>query len=133
MGSLERILPKDLTGNPLKLGNEGFGSSRTELVLPHAEALRAIAIATERDIAILGLEAFEVQQEGLLTVDLADASAYIHFAGDWERYVAAMNAEAELWIRGHRLGENHGYILTSASRDEFACLNKNRASGPDDK
>ena len=84
-----------------------------------------MSIASEHGIAILGLEAFEVQKDGLLSVDLADASAYIRFTGDWKTYVAAMNAEAERWIREHRLGENHGYILTSASQDEFATLDTN--------
>jgi hypothetical protein len=53
---------------------------------------------------------------------LADASGYIPFIGDWKAYVATMNAEAERWIKGHRLGENHGYILSSASEKEFASL-----------
>jgi hypothetical protein len=33
-----------------------------------------------------------------------------------------MNTEAEHWIKLPRLGENHGYILTSASEAEFASL-----------
>jgi len=90
--------------------------------VPMPQALQAIVIATEHEIAILGLEAFEVKKEGLLTVRLADASSYIRFTGDWKTYVARMNTEAEHWLREHRLGENHGYILTSASEREFASL-----------
>jgi hypothetical protein len=111
---LERLLPDQLK-------NAAVFSGR-ELVLPYAEALNAIRIATEHQIAILGLEAFEVQKEGLLTVDLADASGYIPFKGDWKAYVGTMNAEAERWISEHRLGENHGYILSSTSEKEFASL-----------
>jgi hypothetical protein len=121
MSALESVLPEDLKRHALTLGND-LASARTELVLPYAEALRAIAIASEHEIAVLGLEAFEVQGEGLLTVDLADASAYVPFAGDWRAYVAKMNAEAERWLREHRLGENHGYILSSTSKKEFASL-----------
>jgi len=121
MGTLESILPGDITRQALTLGKE-LASPRTELVLPYAQALQAIVIATEHKIAILGLEAFEVKKEGLLTVRLADASAYIRFTGDWKTYVARMNTEAEHWLREHRLGENHGYILTSASEREFASL-----------
>jgi hypothetical protein len=125
MSALENALPDDLKRHALKLEND-LTSPRTELVLPYAEALKAIAIASEYQIAILGLEAFEVQREGLLTVDLADASAYIPFTGDWGAYVAKMNAEAERWIKEHPLGENHGYILSSTSEKEFASLPKRR-------
>ena len=111
---LQRLLSNELRNAAI--------SSGTELVLPYTEALRAIAVATEHQIAILGLEAFEVQKEGLLTVDLADASSHIQFSGDWAAYVARMNAEADRWLREHRLGENHGYILTSTSEKEFASL-----------
>jgi hypothetical protein len=51
---------------------------------------------------------------------MTDASSYTVFTGDWKAYVATMNAEADCWIRKHPLGENHGYILTSASEREFA-------------
>ena len=107
MGMLESILPDDITRQALTLGRE-LASSRTELVLPYAQALQAIVIATEHEIAILGLEAFEVKKEGLFTVGLADASAYIHFTGDWKTYVARMKTEADHWLGDHRLGENHG-------------------------
>jgi len=121
MSVLKSVLPDDLKRHALTLGND-FASPRTELVLPYAEALRAIAIASEHEIAVLGLEAFEVQREGLLAADLADASAYVPFEGDWGTYVAKMNAEAELWLREHRLGENYGYILSSTLKKEFASL-----------
>ena len=114
MGELERLLPDNLRSAAVSSGHE--------LVLPYAEALRAIGIATEHQIAILGLEAFQVQKEGLLTVDYTGYDRDIPFTGDWKAYVAAMNAEAERWIKEHRLGENHGYILSSTSQKEFASL-----------
>jgi hypothetical protein len=115
MSALENNLPEDLKSRALALSND-------ELVLPYCEALRAIEIASEHRIAVLGLEAFEVREDGLYTVGLANASAYIRFAGNWQAYVAKMSAEAERWLKEHPLGEGHGYILTSASQDEFAKL-----------
>ena len=115
MGALEDILPDHITEHALTLSN-------TELVLPYTQALQAIATATEHSVAILGLEAFEVTKEGLLTLHLADSSRDIRFTGDWKAYVARMNNEADRWLRDHKLGENHGYILTSASEKEFAPL-----------
>lgn len=114
MRELDRLLPDDLNDLSIRCGGE--------FVLPYAQTLRAIRVATEHRIAILGLEAFEVQKEGLLTVGMADASSYIPFKGDWGAYVVALNDEAERWVRTHRLGENHGYILTSASQKEFLSL-----------
>jgi hypothetical protein len=118
VGELECILPDELKNGALASGNE--------LVLPYAEALAAIVIATNHQIAVLGLEVFEVRKDGLLTVNMADASSHTVFAGDWKAYVATMNAEADGWLRENRLGKNHGCILTSASEREFADLKKYR-------
>jgi hypothetical protein len=112
MGELECILPDELKNGGIASGDEH--------VLPYAEALAAILIATNHQIAVLGLEAFEVQKDGLRTVHLADASSYIPFSDDWGVYVTNLNLEAERWLKEHGLGENHGYILTSASERELA-------------
>jgi len=113
VGDLERILPDELKNRALASGNE--------LVLAYADALAAIVIATNHQIAVLGLDAFEVRRDGLRTIHLGDASRYIPFAGDWRAYVENLNSEAELWLKEHRLGENHGYILTSASESELTA------------
>jgi hypothetical protein len=121
MGALDSALPEEIKRRALTLPSDSV-SPRSELVLPFAEALRAIGIASEQQIAVLGVEGFEVREDGLLTVAMADASSYVRDAGDWKSYVAQLNAEAERWIRENPLGENHGYILTSASREEFGRL-----------
>ena len=114
MGDLKRLLPGSVTANAVSSGNE--------FVMPYAEALSSIAIATKHKIAVLGLESFEVRPSGFLPIDYSGYDRYIHFTGHWDAYVTKINAAAESWIKEHRLGENHGYILTSASRNEFALL-----------
>jgi hypothetical protein len=114
VGALEQVLPEEVKNRALASGKE--------LVLPFGEALAAITIATNHQIAVLGLDAFEVRKDGLQTVYLADASRYISFSGDWRAYVMNINAEATRWLAEHRLGENHGYILTSTSEREFSAL-----------
>ena len=114
MGELERILPDELKKCAFVSANE--------LVLPYVEALSAIVVATNHQVAVLGVDAFEIRRDELLTVKMVDPSRYIPFTGDWEEYVATMNAEAERWLKEHRLGENHGYILTSTSKSEFADM-----------
>lgn len=114
MEDLERLLPHDLKNAAVPCGRE--------LVLPYSEALDAVRIATEHLIAVLGLESFEVRPDGLQVVDYSGYDHYITFAGDWKAFVVANNAQAQRWITEHRLGENHGYILTSASQVEFAMV-----------
>jgi hypothetical protein len=114
VGRLEEVLPDVLKKTAIASGNE--------LVFPFAEATEAILIATDHQIAVLGLEAFEIQTDGLVTVALCDPSRNNPFSGDWKAYVAIMNDECSRWLVEHRLGENHGYILTSASESEFADL-----------
>ena len=114
MGELELMLSRELTDAACVSGNE--------LLLPYAKALQAIVIATRQQIPVLGPEAFEARKNGLFTVNVADTSSYTVFTGDWKAYVAMLNAEAERWLKEHRLGENHGYILTSASESEFVVL-----------
>jgi hypothetical protein len=62
IGDLQRVLPDGVKTRTLSPGNE--------LVLSYAEALRAISIATEHQIGLLGFEAFDVQESGFFTVDL---------------------------------------------------------------
>jgi hypothetical protein len=93
-----------------------------ELLLPHPDALSAIQIASENQIAILGVDVHRVRQGGLETVLLFDPSRSISFAGDWTSYVAAINAESARWTREHPPDEGHLYLLSSTSFDEFSNL-----------
>jgi hypothetical protein len=112
MGELECILPDELKNAAVESGKE--------LLLPYVAALAAITVASNHQIAILGIEAFEIRNDGLRTVNYSDPSASIPFTGDWKAYVENMNAESERWLAEHPFGENHGYILTSASERELA-------------
>jgi hypothetical protein len=112
MDDLSRALPDEIKTSTLWPGNQ--------LALPYAEALKAIGVATEHQIAVLGFEVFEVQKDGLLIVDYSGHDTGIAYTGDWLAFVAAMNSEAECWIKKHRFGANHGYVLCARSENEFA-------------
>jgi hypothetical protein len=122
MGALEDLLPEEITRESKQFGDSGPPDSR-EFVLPYFHALAAITIATNHDIAILGVDSHGIRRDGLATLGLSDASSAIKFDGDWRTYVLRLNAEATKWVTEHRLLENHGYILTSASKEEFKQLN----------
>jgi hypothetical protein len=115
-GELDRILPSDVRARALAIGNE--------LILPYEDALVAIRIATGHQIAVLGFDSGEVLMDGFQVLDYTGYDRDIAFSGDWKNYVALNNGEAERWIKDHRLGKNHGYILTSTSQKEFGEIQK---------
>jgi hypothetical protein len=110
-GDLDCALSEDIRLRSIAIGNE--------LILPYEDALAAIGIATEHEIAVLGFDSGEVLGDGFQVLGYTGYDANIPFAGDWKAYVEAMNIEAERWLKEHRLGKNHGYILSSTSREEF--------------
>jgi len=67
----------------------------------------------------LGFDSGEVLEDGFQVLGYTGYDADVPFKGDWKTYVEAMNIEAERWLKEHRLGRNHGYILTSTSQEEF--------------
>lgn len=124
LDELERIIPESLMKSAL------ISAGSQELIFPYAEALGVVALAVQHQIAVLGVEAFEVRKDGAVLA--LDCSGYeFPLAGDWEAFVTVNNSSAERWVHRHRLGENHGYILTSASEKEFAGLP--RQLGPSQK
>jgi hypothetical protein len=94
--------------------------SGTEFVYPYQDALDVVQIATQNRISILGVEVFHVLSSGLLTRRI---SAYlIPFGGTWLEFVRANNLRAVEFIQENRKGEEHGYILSSTSEEEFRSL-----------
>ena len=74
---------------------------------------------------MLGIESLQIRDDGLFTtVSYTDYDREIPFSGDWNEYVSALNSKAEEWIAEHRLGENHGYSLSSTSEAEFKELKR---------
>jgi hypothetical protein len=114
MGALEDLLPEEIKRESTPSGNE--------FVIPYRHALTAIKIASEHEIAILGVDSHEIRQGSILTIGLQDGSDTIKYAGDWRRYVQQLNDAARTWLTENQLGENHGYILTSASNEEYKRL-----------
>jgi len=117
MTKLDEILPEELKQDALPSGNE--------LILNYLSALAAIRIAAENQIAVLGLELFEMRPDGIVTVSYTGYDKEIKRGeGDWGAYAKAMNLEAEKWLHSNKLEGNHGYILMSATEIELAAANK---------
>ena len=109
--NLDRLLPEMIKTRALPVGDE--------IILPYEDAVSAIAIASEHQIAILGFDAGEITEQGFQSLNYSGYDRNIELIGDWSSYVSMMNSQAERWIKEHPLPENHGYILTSASEDEL--------------
>ncbi len=87
-----------------------------EWVIPHPEVLKAVELATEADVAVLGAELFEIVDDGFL---VKNYSGYeITDNGNWKEYVSRCNTAAALWVKEHQIDGKHGFILTAVSEAE---------------
>jgi hypothetical protein len=116
---IETVLPSAITSAATSHGNE--------LVFPVAETERAIQVATEHQIAVLGVEVFRVlTQDPLHSERWLGVETYSGYEfevrGDWVAFVAENNGAALEFVAENRRGEGYGYILTTTSKREFESL-----------
>lgn len=115
MDDLSKVLPHEVTERAALVGGEWL--------LPYPEALDAITAATAHGIAVLGVESFEKRGDELHVLDYSGYE--FSPSGDWRQFVEINNGAAAGFVESHAVGENHGYVLTSASAREFAQLELN--------
>ncbi|MCW5981191.1 MAG: hypothetical protein KIT09_24120 [Bryobacteraceae bacterium] len=112
MDDLSAVLPNTILQRALR--------NEEEFVFPYPDVLEVIRAASEHEVAVLGVELFEIQKAGL---GVRDYSGYeCDSSRPWHDFVRANNDEALRFINDHRSGEEHGYILTTASQREFQRL-----------
>ncbi len=115
MPDIESFFPEDL--------KKRAGHVGSELLLSYEDALAAIALATDHEIAVLGFDSGKMSGDGFETLYYSGYDREIALTGTWKEFVNVINGPAENWIRTHPLSEaNCGYILTSTSEREFAEL-----------
>jgi hypothetical protein len=112
MNALDSFVPIQVKQTAEQSGNE--------FLYPYPVVLEVVRIATEKNISILGVEIFHALSNGLLTE--AMTSYEVPFNGDWDDFVRKNNALAADFIDQHRRGEEHGYILSATSQEEFRKL-----------
>jgi len=110
-----------------------IGKVGDEPTFPFPEVLDVIRLCSANGIAVLGVELFRVKQDGHYA---AGSSAYDTQHGkrwrslqdsQWQDYVQYNNTLAEEFARKNPLGEDHVYVLTTASWVEFRELQKTKA------
>jgi len=101
------------------------GMLGTEPLFTFPEVSRVIKLCSAHQIAVLGVEIFLAEPKGYRASGCSDYDLRLAsvWAGvetqDWEGYVAVNNSMAEDCIRQNRAGDDHVYILTTASLREF--------------
>lgn len=101
------------------------GATGNELTFTFPEVLEAIKLCTSAQIAVLGVELFKIRAEGYYTENLSvyDLQPEMKRGPEnkevWPDYVRMNNAFAEEFIRQNPAGDEHVYILTTSSWDEF--------------
>ena len=112
------------------IADAAIGAIGDELTFAFSRVLEVIALCTTNEIAVLGVEIFEVRSGGYSTVNL---STYEQQMGsdpkqrsDWADYVKANNVLADEFIRSNPTGDEHVYLLTTASWGEFCKIQEVR-------
>jgi hypothetical protein len=106
------------------------GATGDELTFTFPEVLEAVKLCTSEQIAVLGVELFEVRAGGYCTENLSvyDLQPQMKRGPGtkegWPDYVRMNNALAEEFVRRNPAGDDHVYILTTSSWREFCALQK---------
>jgi hypothetical protein len=112
-----------------------IGALGDELTFSFPEVLQVINLCTEHEIAVLGLEIFQVLPQGYATKRLSGYDQQMNKGPEnvagWPEYVARSNRLAEEFVRSNPTGDDHVYILTTSSWGEFCEIQDiKRAGGP---
>ncbi len=108
----EKYLPVEMLEKSFKTGNE--------YAIPYPEVLEAVQIATSKEIAVLGVEAFTVVGESLLCERFSGYD--FKLSEDWISLVEKNNNEALKEIAEADRNAGIRFILTAASETEFEEL-----------
>ncbi len=107
------------------------GAVGDELAFTYPEVLEVIRLCTASGIAVLGVEVFVVRPEGFQTEHLSIYDQHMKQGAEvqkseWINYVAENNRDADEFVRLHPSGDDHVYVLTTASWAEFCAAEQMR-------
>ena len=100
MDDLDRLLPDRIRIKAIAT------PQGTELLFAYPDVLEVIELATDHSIAILGVEVFQIEPEGLLVERISDYE--VPFSGDWAAFVRSNNAQVKEIVQQEIRGEGHG-------------------------
>lgn len=112
------------------------GALGNELTFGFPAVLDVVVLCTANEVAILGLELFEVRQEGYITKNysLYDLEENLRHGPStkegWAVYVNKNNTRADEFVRQYPAQERQVYILTASSWEEFCDLKQPSPRSP---
>lgn len=107
------------------VSSAAIGKVGDEPTFPFPEVLQVIKACSANQIAVLGVELFLVKPDGYYAFgcsdyDLDERQKWPQvLPATWPDYVRYNNSQAEDCVRRNPLGDDHVYILTTASWNEF--------------
>jgi len=99
----------------------------SELTFTFPEVLDVIRICSANQIAVLGPDLFRLRSDGLYETEKL-SGYHLHMKADpcrieeWPDYVRTSNSLAEEFVRANPAGDDHVYVLTTASWREFCRI-----------
>jgi hypothetical protein len=102
----------------------GLASGRTiggEPTFTFPEVLDAIALCTHHEIAVLGLELFQVRPTGYHTERISPYAVQLK-GHTWREFVALNNSLAAEFVRQNQSGDDHFYLITASTQQEYPSL-----------
>ncbi len=92
-----------------------------ELGFSFPDVFEAIRLCTTNDIAVLGIEIFQVCGDSFNTIKMSAYDLPDPHQG-WHDYVDANNTLAKEFCRLSPMGDDHIYVLTASSWREFCKI-----------
>jgi hypothetical protein len=111
------------------------GRTGDELTFTFPEVLGVIKLCSINQIAVLGPDLFKLCSDGLYQTEKLsgyhlEIKKHPQRIEEWPEYVKTNNTLAEEFIRQNPAGDDHVYILTTASWREFCKIQEMRAGRP---
>jgi hypothetical protein len=118
-----KIDPGDFEAIPA-VAAAAVGAMGNELTFAFPEVLDVIGICSANQIAVLGPDLFRLRSDGLYETEKLSGyhlqvKAVPQRIEEWPDYVRTNNSLAEEFVRTNPAGDDHVYILTTASWREF--------------
>jgi hypothetical protein len=102
----------------------GLASGRTiggEPTFTFPEVLDALAMCTQHEVAVLGIELFKVIPTGYHTEKISPYE--VKLSGQtWHEFVVLNNSLAVEFVRQNHGGDDHFYLLTASTQQEYPSL-----------
>jgi hypothetical protein len=85
------------------------------------EVMDALALCTQYEISVLGVELMRVSPQGYLTAGMSTYDMRLE-GQSWHEFVLLNNSLAAEFIKQNRGGDDHFYLLTATLEAELKSL-----------